>query len=59
VDRILLTTELERLLDELIAAQSQISVEFEDDNNEDEAEKTLTITITPIRPYCTHRRRGT
>lgn len=59
MDRVLLTTELERLLDELIAGQSQISVEFEDDNNEDEAEKTLTITITPIRPYCTHRRRGT
>ena len=37
--RVLLATELERLLDELIAAQSQISVEFEDDNNEDRGRK--------------------
>ena len=30
-DRVVLTTELERLLDELVAGQSQISVIFEDD----------------------------
>jgi hypothetical protein len=45
VDREVLTTELERLLDELTEGQSQISVEYEDDNEE---EKALTITITPI-----------
>ena len=45
VDREVLTTELERLLDELTEGQSQISVEYEDDNEE---EKTVTITITPI-----------
>jgi hypothetical protein len=44
-DRAVLTTELERLLDELTEGQSQISVEYEDDNEED---KTLTITVTPI-----------
>jgi hypothetical protein len=48
VDREVLTTGLERLLDELAGGQSQISVEYEDDNNEDE--KTLTITITPVAP---------
>jgi hypothetical protein len=45
VDREVLTTGLERLLDELAEGQSQISVEYEDDNEE---EKALTITITPI-----------
>jgi hypothetical protein len=45
VDRVVLTTELERILDELAEGQSQISVEYEDD---DEEEKTVTITITPI-----------
>ena len=48
-DRVVLTTELERLLDELVAGQSQISVEFEDDEGEEsELEKTFTITVTPI-----------
>jgi hypothetical protein len=48
-DRVVLTTELERLLDELVVGQSQISVEFEDyDGEESEPEKTFTITVTPI-----------
>ena len=48
-DRVVLTTELERLLDELVSGQSQISVEFEDDDGEEsEPEKTFTITVTPI-----------
>jgi hypothetical protein len=34
VDRVVLTTELERILDELAEGQSQISVEYEDDNEE-------------------------
>ena len=46
VDREVLTTELERLLDELTEGQSQISVEYEDDNGG--GKKALTITITPI-----------
>jgi hypothetical protein len=45
VDREVLTTGLERLLDELTGGQSQISVEYEDDNEE---VKALTITNTPI-----------
>ena len=48
VDRVVLTTELERLLDEVLAGQSQISVEFEDDNGEEGTQKTLTVTMTPI-----------
>jgi hypothetical protein len=34
VDRVVLTTELERILDELAEGQSQISVEYEDNNEE-------------------------
>ena len=45
VDRVVLTTELERILDELAEGQSQISVEYEDDNEE---EKTITMIITPV-----------
>jgi hypothetical protein len=47
VDGVVLTTELERLLDELTEGQSQIAVEY-DDNGDGEEEKTLTITIAPI-----------
>jgi hypothetical protein len=49
VDRVVLTTELERILDELVAGQSQISVEFED-NGEEDTERTLTVTTTPVGP---------
>jgi hypothetical protein len=48
VDRVVLITELERLLDEVLAGQSQISVDFEGDNGEEGTQKTLTITMTPI-----------
>jgi hypothetical protein len=46
VDRVVLTTELERILDELAEGQSQISVEYDEDDNEEE--KTVAITIAPI-----------
>jgi hypothetical protein len=48
VDRVILTTELERFLDDLAAGQYQISAEFEDDGENTETKKTLTITISPI-----------
>lgn len=60
VDKVVLTTKLERTLDELAAGQYQISAEFEEDNGETggigtgtETEKTLTITIAPIDPMAT------
>jgi hypothetical protein len=46
VDRVVLTTELERILDELAEGQSQISVEYDEDDNEEE--KTVAIIIAPI-----------
>jgi hypothetical protein len=54
-DSVVLTTELERILDDLAGGQYQISAEFEDENGEEdtETEKTLTITITPIGPTAT------
>ena len=51
-DSVVLTTELERILDDLAGGQYQISAEFEVENGEEdtETEKTLTITISPIGP---------
>jgi hypothetical protein len=55
VDQVVLTTELERILDELAGGQYQVSAEFEDRGEESEGattgtetEKILTITISPI-----------
>jgi hypothetical protein len=53
VNKVLLTTELSRVLEETAADQSRISVEYEDNAEESddataEGEKTLTITITPV-----------
>ena len=54
VDRVVLTTELERLLDELVSGQSQISVEYDDGGEESETgigtetKKSLTITLSPM-----------
>jgi hypothetical protein len=54
-DSVVLTTELERILDDLAGGQYQLSVEFEDENGEEDAEteKTLTISIAPIGPTAT------
>ena len=48
VDRVVLATELERILDDLAGGQYQISAEFEDNGEDIETEKTLTVTVAPV-----------
>ena len=56
-DSVVLTTELERILDDLAGGQYQISAEFEDENGEENTEKDFNYYHSSYRSYALLKKR--